>query len=140
MNLNQSELLKLTFFHYFKRETILYFLFQNIIMYSVSSSTRKGTISKGTIHNQLQLIFPSSEPPRPLHMGSFLQSSFSQVFLVHQLIFWQFFINYSTVDLFCFYEFPDEFFLTIRLNQLYWHFLYCFDLNKKDLVRFFFNS
>ena len=36
------------------------------------------------------------------------------------------FVNYSTVNLFCFYECPDVFFIN---HQLYWHFLYCFDLN-----------
>ena len=32
---------------------------------------------------------------------------------------------------FCFYEFPDGFLLK---NQLYWHFLYCFDRNEKKII------
>ena len=46
-----------------------------------------------------------------MYQDSWMNDSgnFRQVFLVCQLNFCQFFVNYSTVNLFCFYEFPDGF-------------------------------
>ena len=47
-----------------------------------------------------------------LHSPFFLKKTFfiyfSRVFLVRQLFFWRFFVNYSKVNLLLFYDFPDK--------------------------------
>ena len=57
--------------------------------------------------------------------------SHSQVFLVRQLFFRRFSVNYSTVNLLLLYESPDCFFKQSDISA----FLYCFDLNQMKLSR-----
>ena len=59
----------------------------------------------------------------------FIRSVQRLIVLVLQLIIYlTFSVNYLTVNL-LFYEFSGGFQITVLNNQLYRHFLYCFDLN-----------
>ena len=95
----------------------LIFLFFQGILYKKSN---KATFSKDWKKKYVTLCDDGRMAYHPslndymsnVHGKYFFLTLYSQFFLVRQLFFWRFWVNYLSVDLLLFYEFPDYFLWT----------------------------